>query len=602
MNNIRKNIIFTIFISLLVLSMFLYFGINKYTSADPNVSQIHFISIGSSNSALIESNGHYGLVDTGNPYDLYSTSSLPSGCSNYDVSGNNVYEKVIPYLQALGVSSLDFVIITHAHSDHIGGVTKLIDKGYIDSNTIYYYKKFQGVSTSSTSRTIGEPTTWCTKWIYDKTMDKVNQLYADKPENKCDVTTKVINTNGASTDVVSKCRGSNFNQIINFYDYKIKLFNTESTVNTNNENNNSLGVLITYDNRIKTFIAGDINNIDLDENKLSKNSELKNVDIFMAGHHGNPQSNSVSYIRNLNPEYTVISNANISGDTSVFYGPYRILKNQSKKVYATYNNNSAIVFTMGNNLTVNSGVRSNGSLSYTSQINDFKYTSSVGSGWWYWYLGSDYVTEKGKSSDAYMYFNSSGKFLTGWQQINGRYYYFDQDGVTSNGFKTINGKTYYFATYDDKQDDSSKIQASMLTGWQNLRDPNNSYKKNYYYFDGNGVMLTGWQTISSKQYYFSNDGKMLSNTCKIIDSNKCCFDSSGVLTSKTSFQSDIGDINGDEKINITDVSMLYRYIKGVIPLTDIQKSTGDVTQDGKIKMDDVSKLYRYVKKIITSLN
>lgn len=607
MSNIRRNIILITLMSLFTLSIFLYLGVNRYTSAISNLSQIHFISIGSSNSALIESNGHYGLIDTGNPYDLYSNnkSSLPSGCSNYDVSGNNVYEKVIPYLKSLGVNSLDFVIITHSHSDHIGGVTKLIEKGYINSSTVYYYKEFQGVSVSSSSRTIGEPTTWCTKWVYDKTMEKVNQVYASNLNNKCDVTTKVNKTDGTSKTVQPNCGGKNFNGIIDFYDYKIKLFNTESTVNTNNENNNSLGVLITYNNKIKTFIAGDMNNIDLDENRLVKNdtsSELKNIDIFMAGHHGNPQSNSVSYIRHMNPQYTVISNGNIMGDTSVFYGPYTVLKNHSKKIYLTYNNNAAVVATMGNSLTMKSGVLSSGNLTYSNQMTDFKYTSSVGSGWWYWYLGSDYVTESGKASDAYMYFNSSGKFLTGWQLINGKYYYFDQDGVTSNGFKTIDGKTYYFATYDDKQDDSNKIQSSMLTGWQYLRDPNNNYKKSYYYFDSNGVMLTGWQTINNKKYYLNSNGKMSANTCQVIEKNYCCFDSSGVLTSSTPFQNKLGDLTGDGKIGINDVSRLYRGHKGIITLTDIEKTVGDVTSDGEIGINDVSRLYRYVKGVISSLN
>ena len=31
---------------------------------------IHFMTVGSSDSILIEANGHYGLVDSGNPYQF----------------------------------------------------------------------------------------------------------------------------------------------------------------------------------------------------------------------------------------------------------------------------------------------------------------------------------------------------------------------------------------------------------------------------------------------------------------------------------------------------------------------------------------------------
>lgn len=66
---------------------------------------------------------------------------------------------------------------------------------------------------------------------------------------------------------------------------------------------------------------------------------------------------------------------------------------------------------------------------------------------------------------------------------------------------------------------------------------------------------------------------------------------------KSTYSYILGDVNGDGNIGINDVSRLYRYIKGVITLTDFEKSAGDVVQDGEIKINDVSRLYRYTKGI-----
>ena len=67
---------------------------------------VHFIDVGQGDSILAESNGHYMLIDAGE---------------------NDQAGTVISYLKAQGVTKLDYVIGTHPHSDHIGGLDKVID-------------------------------------------------------------------------------------------------------------------------------------------------------------------------------------------------------------------------------------------------------------------------------------------------------------------------------------------------------------------------------------------------------------------------------------------------------------------------------------------
>ncbi|MBQ2880627.1 MAG: MBL fold metallo-hydrolase, partial [Clostridia bacterium] len=62
---------------------------------------IHFIDVGQADAALVECDGHYMLIDGGNKSD-----------------SNIIYS----VLKDKKVSSLDIVVATHGHEDHIGGL------------------------------------------------------------------------------------------------------------------------------------------------------------------------------------------------------------------------------------------------------------------------------------------------------------------------------------------------------------------------------------------------------------------------------------------------------------------------------------------------
>lgn len=56
-----------------------------------------------------------------------------------------------------------------------------------------------------------------------------------------------------------------------------------------------------------------------------------------------------------------------------------------------------------------------------------------------------------------------------------------------------------------------------------------------------------------------------------------------------------GDVNGDGRINIGDVSKLYGYIKKTTSLSEEALQAAEFTGDGRINIGDVSKLYAYIK-------
>lgn len=87
---------------------------------------------------------------------------------------------------------------------------------------------------------------------------------------------------------------------------------------------------------------------------------------------------------------------------------------------------------------------------------------------------------------------------------------------------------------------------SYATGWRELQDKD---QKNWYYFDSDGYMktgwlkdgekwyffydcgklTTGWMSISGKKYYFGNDGVMMSYRTKLIDDKMYYFLDNGEM-------------------------------------------------------------------------
>ena len=67
---------------------------------------VHFIDVGQGDSILMESDGEFVLIDAGE--------------KEYGPA-------VLEYLKKCGADRLKYMIATHPHSDHIGGMRKVLD-------------------------------------------------------------------------------------------------------------------------------------------------------------------------------------------------------------------------------------------------------------------------------------------------------------------------------------------------------------------------------------------------------------------------------------------------------------------------------------------
>ena len=95
---------------------------------------IHFLNTGSSDCIIIESNGHFAMVDAGEDSDY------PANKHHLNYTGYE--EDVCNYLlkncaSSDGTVTLDFVVGTHAHSDHIGGFDTVINHPKINVKKAY---------------------------------------------------------------------------------------------------------------------------------------------------------------------------------------------------------------------------------------------------------------------------------------------------------------------------------------------------------------------------------------------------------------------------------------------------------------------------------
>ena len=240
---------------------------NITVKEDKKINKIHFIkqsikTVNPSDAILLESNGHYAMVDTG-----------------MKTTEDNKF--VYNYLKSVGVKELDFILITHNHDDHIGGAEYLIKSDITVKK--FYIKTYIGKDSDSGSGTKN----------YNNVINALNSknipvVYIDK----------------SFTD------GKSFN----FYDMDIKLYNTAQIMNQKgyvggNENYNSVMELITIGNK-KVFLTGDSYSGSIMDN-VSK--QVGKVDVMKMPHHGFATcSMNAERAKRLSPSYLIVTNAKIN--------------------------------------------------------------------------------------------------------------------------------------------------------------------------------------------------------------------------------------------------------------------------------------------------
>ena len=209
---------------------------NDYINTNNDLLKVHYLDVGQGDSIFVElPNNETMLIDAAESYQS---------------------ENIINYLKNLNYQKIDYVIGTHPHTDHIGGLKDIINT--FEIGKIYMPKV---VSTTKTYESL-------LMAIKDKNL-KINTAKAG---------TSIIDTDALKINILAP-NNSTYTEL----------------------NNYSVVTKITYGTTKFLFMG--------DAEKLSENEIKENVtaDVIKIGHHGSNTSSSIDFIKKVNAKYGIIS-------------------------------------------------------------------------------------------------------------------------------------------------------------------------------------------------------------------------------------------------------------------------------------------------------
>ena len=459
-----------------------FLGLSWYGNVQAQESsgnKIHFINVheGGSDAIILESNGHFAMVDTGEDYDFPdgSDSRYPWRQGINTTYKHVLTDRVFRRLKELGVQKLDFILVTHTHSDHIGNVDELLSTYPVDR---VYLKKY------SDNRITKPERLWDNLYGYDKVL----QTAAEK---------------GVSV-IQNITQGDAHFQ---FGDMDIQLYNYENEYDENgnlkpvwDDNSNSL-ISVVKVNGKKIYLGGDLDNVHGAEDKYG--SLIGKVDLMKFNHHlDTKNSNTKNFIRNLSPEIIVQTSSSPIGsyDSGEEINREYISWLESmgiQHINAASKDYDATVFDIRKDGFVNI------STSY-KPIPSFQagWHKSAYGNWWYQAPDStgEYAVGWNEIEGEWYYFNQRGILLYNqWKKWNNRWFYLTDSGAAAKNWKKIAGIWYYF-----------NKENQMEIGW--IQD-----KEQWYYLSNDGSMKTGWLKKANDWYFYKEDGSRAAGWIKDKD-------------------------------------------------------------------------------------
>ena len=256
---------------------------NDYINTNNDLLKVHYLDVGQGDSIFIElPNNETMLIDAAESYQS---------------------ENIINYLKNLNYQKIDYVIGTHPHTDHIGGLKNIINT--FEIGKIYMPKV---VSTTKTYESL-------LMAIKDKNL-KINTAKAG---------TSIIDTDALKINILAP-NNSTYTEL----------------------NNYSVVTKITYGTTKFLFMG--------DAEKLSENEIKENVtaDVIKIGHHGSNTSSSIDFIKKVNAKYGIISvglnnKYNLPKEETITNW-----ENSGTKIYLTSTNGTIRASSDGTNIKIES--------------------------------------------------------------------------------------------------------------------------------------------------------------------------------------------------------------------------------------------------------
>lgn len=202
--------------------------------------EVHYIDVGQGDCIYIESDGQNMLIDCGE---------------------SSKADDVTKYLQDHSVTRIDYLVGTHPHSDHMGGMSTIIDNFEIGSFYMPYLPDDDIPTTKYFEKLLVS--------LDNKGLEINNPNVGDE-----------ITIGDAKALVIAP----------NQQEY-------------GNANNYSVGFILTHGDNSFIF-TGDAETSA--EQEMIGNNLLRDIDVYKASHHGSSTSSSEEFLDVIKPEYAVI--------------------------------------------------------------------------------------------------------------------------------------------------------------------------------------------------------------------------------------------------------------------------------------------------------
>ncbi len=277
LNTYQKKYLMFIIIMLLTI---------KYSYILDNNYYIYYLDVGQGDSSIIKYKDKTIMIDTGGIQTYYKE----------EWEKRHAEPKIkttITFLKSIGVTKLDYLIITHGDYDHMGDAINLVSNFKVEK-VIFNCGEYNTLE----------------KELINK-LNNINYYSCIKELN--------INKN--------------------------KLYFLQ-TKDYDNENDNSNVIYMNINNH-KLLFMGDASVTT--EKEILNNYNINNIDILKVGHHGSNTSSSKEFIDKIKPKYSIIS----AGKNNRYGHPNKeVLDNlNTSKIYRT-DYDGSIMFKINNKLLV----------------------------------------------------------------------------------------------------------------------------------------------------------------------------------------------------------------------------------------------------------